>query len=290
MPHEETPTWQGFLDAWDLFRDAMLCAAFAGAVLGFLGVYVVLRRMVFVSAALTQSAGLGVALAFYAAIHLGFEVEPVWGAAGCALLATLALLGDPERVHLTREAVLGVVFAVSGGAAVLVGSRITQEAHDIQAILFGSAVLVRPFDLAAVEGVGGAILLVHLWWFRGLGFASFDPVAARVQELPVRFLQGVVLASIGAMVGVSARALGAMPVFALSTLPAMAALALGARLRTAFAAAALIGAISGFAGYLTAFFFDLPVGAAQTTLAAAFTAAAVLVRGAGTAVGRLAPR
>jgi hypothetical protein len=68
------------------------------------------------------------------------------------------------------------------------------------------------------------------------------------------------------------------------------ALALGARLRTAFAAAALIGAISGFAGYLTAFFFDLPVGAAQTTLAAAFTAAAVLVRGAGTAVGRLAPR
>jgi manganese/iron transport system permease protein len=270
--------WADFVGAWDLFRDAMLCGAIAGTVLGFLGVYVVLRRMVFVSAAVTQSAGLGVALAFYAAIQLDVDIEPIWGAGACALVATLALLGDPERIHLTREAVLGIVFAVTGGAAVLVGSRITQEAHDIQAILFGSAVLVRPFDLTVVAAVGALILLIHVWWFRGLGFASFDPVSARVQRLPVGLLQAVVLVSIGAMVGASARALGAMPVFALSTLPAIAALALGLRLKAAFAVAATIGAVAGFGGYAAAFFLELPVGAAQTTLAAALTALAVLTR------------
>ena len=57
-----SPTWSEFIEGWELFRDPVLSAAIAGAVLGYLSVYIVLRRMVFVSAAVTQSAGLGVAL------------------------------------------------------------------------------------------------------------------------------------------------------------------------------------------------------------------------------------
>ncbi|MBW2524168.1 MAG: metal ABC transporter permease, partial [Deltaproteobacteria bacterium] len=231
----ESPTLADFVAAWELFRDPMICAAAAGLVLGYLSVFVVLRRMVFVSAAVTQSAGLGVALAFYAEIHWAMHIEPIYGAALLALAATLVMLLDPARLHLTRESLLGLVFAATGGAAVLVGDRIAQEAHDIQAILFGTAVLVRPIDLRVIAAAGSVTLLLHLWWFRGLTFASFDPVSARVQGLPVRLLHGVVLVSIGLMVGAAARALGALPVFALSTLPAMAALLLGLRLHAAFA-------------------------------------------------------
>ena len=53
------------------------------------------------------------------------------------------------------------------------------------------------------------MLALHFWWFRGLVFASFDGDAARVQGLPVRFLNAFLLGSVGAMAGVSARALGA---------------------------------------------------------------------------------
>ena len=74
----------GFVAAWDLFRDPVLCAIIAGATLGFLGVYVVLRRMVFVTVAVTQASALGVALAFFADIHLGWAVDPIAGAMSCA--------------------------------------------------------------------------------------------------------------------------------------------------------------------------------------------------------------
>lgn len=285
MP-SESPSLEEFIAAWELFRDPMICALVAGAVLGFLSVYVVLRRMVFVSAAVTQSAGLGVALAFYADIHLGMHLEPIYGAAALALTVTLVLLIDPSRLHLTRESLLGLVFAATGGAAVLVGDRIAQEAHDIQAILFGTAVLVRPIDLQVVLIAGAVTLLVHLAWFRGLSFASFDPVAARVQGLPVGLLQGVVLVSIGLMVGATARALGALPVFALSTLPAMTALLLGLRLRGAFVAAVLLGGASGFGGYGLAFFLELPVGAAQTVTAGLWVVLALAVRLGARAIGR----
>jgi zinc transport system permease protein len=283
----DAPAWSDFVQGWELFRDPILCAAAAGAVLGFLGVYIVLRRMVFVSAGVTQAAGLGVAFSFYAEIHLGIHLEPLVGAAVLALSSTLLLSTDGRRLPLPRESLLGLVFALSGGAAILVGERVFQEAHDIESILFGSAVLVRPLDFTIVLLCGGAVLLVHTIWLRGIAFAAVDPDAARVQGVPVRVLGAALFVSIGLMVGVSSRALGALPVFAFSVMPAAAALALGLRLPWAFAAAAVLGALSGVLGYLVAFFFQFPVGGSQTVVASALLVAALALRAAGKLVMRL---
>jgi zinc transport system permease protein len=269
--------WEQFQASFELFRDPILCALIAGGVLGFLSVYVVLRRMVFVSAATTHAAGLGVALAFFAEIHLGFAIDPTLGAATLSLATTMLLMTDPSRMKLTRESLLGLAFAFAGGAAVLVGDRIAQEAHDIQGILFGTAVLVTPEQLLHVSIVGGLIMVVHVWWYRGLTFASFDRIGAGVQGLPVRLLDAVVMVSIGIMVGVSARALGSLPVFAFSTLSAIAALILDLRLRWTFLIATLAGCISGVGGYLFAFFYDFPVGGSQTVLSSVLVLLAMVV-------------
>lgn len=274
----EPSKWQEFLAGYELFRDPLLCALIAGSVLGFLSVYVVLRRMVFVSAAVAQSAGLGVALAFFAGIHLGFHVEPVLGATALALAATLLLMTEPTKLKLTRESLLGLAYALSGGAAILVGDRIAQEAHDIQGILFGTAVLVTPEQLHTVAIAGAVVMVIHLWWYRGITFASFDRIGAHVQGLPVRLLDGVLMVSIGVMVGVCARALGALPVFAFSTLSAIAALMLELRLPATFLVATLAGAISGVGGYLFAYFYDFPVGGSQTVLAGVLVAVAMAAR------------
>ena len=274
----EATSTPGFFAAWNLFRDPMLCALIAGVVLGFLGVYVVLRRMVFVSVAVTQASGLGVALAFFAEIHLGITFDPIVGAIVFSLLSTVLLSVDPRSFRIPRESLLGFAFALTGGATILVEDRIVQEAHDIHSILFGSAVLVRPMDVAAVAVTGALVLTLHLVAFRGVVFASFDPDAARVQGLPVRLLSAFVLASVGAMAGVSARALGALPVFALGTLPAVAALVIGLELRWAFLAAAVLGGLAGISGYLFAFYFEFPVGGSQTMVASAMLLVAFAVR------------
>ena len=46
-----------FFNNYFLWRDPLIVAAFSGLICGFFGVYVVLKRMVFVSAALTQVSG-----------------------------------------------------------------------------------------------------------------------------------------------------------------------------------------------------------------------------------------
>jgi manganese/iron transport system permease protein len=280
MTAAEAPRWADFVDGWELFREAVQAGAAAGAILGFLSVYIVLRRMVFVSAAVTQAAGLGVALAFFAAIHWGITVDPLFGAMGLSLLTAVLLVADPRRLGISREMMLGAAFAVCGGLAVLVGSRISQEANDIQAILFGTAVVVSREDLVRILWSGLAVLLIQLWTFRGMTFASFDPVAARVQRVPVAVLDVILLVSVGVMVGESARALGALPAFALSTMPGMAAVLISrGPLIVTFAVAALLGAAAAVGGYLLAFFEEFPVGSSQTVVAVGLVVVALVVRG-----------
>jgi zinc transport system permease protein len=283
---DAAPTWDEFWDSWELFREPVYAAGIAGLVLGLLSVYIVLRRMVFVSAAITQGAGFGVAASFYVAVRFGWSIDPVWGATAMSLATAALVAPDPRRLGLSREMVLGLAFALFSGGAVLASARIPDEAHDLQAILFGTAVVVSTEELHRLAISGAAILGVQLWWFRGFAFASFDPLAARVQGLPVRLLDVLLLVSIGVMVGEAARALGALPAFALSVLPGVAAVQLArGPLIVTFAVAAVLGATAGMAGYVAAFLLDLPVGATQTALAGGFVVAATAVRGLGLALG-----
>lgn len=267
------PSFRDFAEGWHIYRDPVLCGGVAGLVLGVLGVFVVLRRAVFVTAAVTQAAGLGVAAAFLIQLRLGLALPPVLAAFAFCLGATsLLALGNVGK--LSRESLVGFAYLATSAFAVLVGDRITQGAHDIAAILFGSAVLVRPEDLGLVAGVGAAVLLCLSLIGRGLIFSGFDPEGARVHGLPVRGLELGLWTLVAAQVAVSARALGALPVFAFAVLPATAALALATRVRTALLAAGALGALSGVLGYLLAFFFELPVGASQAAVAVTFAALA----------------
>ena len=279
MGAEAAPTWAEFVEGLEIFIDPILCGGAAGLVLGYLGVYVVLRRMVFVSAAITHSAGLGVACSFYGQIHLGLGLlaSPVLGAFIFGMGSTLLLAVRPERMGLTKESLIGLTFIFASGAALLVGDRISQESHDIHSIIFGTAVLVSRQDLYTVLGVGAAVLALHLWLRRGLVFASFDPDGARVQGLPVRALDFLLLLSIGLMVSVTTRALGAMPVFAFSVLPAMTALSLTRRLGPALLVASSMGLTAAVLGYVASFFLRFPVGATQTVVATAFAVVAMVL-------------
>ena len=277
--HEEQPTWHDFTSSWDLYRDPVLCGVVAGAVLGMLGVFVVLRRAVFVTAAVSQSAALGVALAFLLGIHLGVTPPPVLCAFGLALAATTLLARRPSSNRLPREAIVGLLYVGASAMAVLVGDRIAQEAEDITAILFGTAVLVRPQDLLAVLAVSGLVAVALGALYRGLVFAGFDPDGARIQGLPVARIELMLWTLVALEVSVTTRAIGALPVFAFSVLPAMAALRISNRLPYAVLFAGLAGALSGGLGYLTAFMLRFPVGAAEACVAAAlFSLAALAAR------------
>lgn len=272
MPADSAPTVHDFFQAWELFRDPALAGALAGGLLGALGVYVVVRRMVFLSAALAQSAGLGVAAAWYAQIHLGISgrwATPTVGAGAASALAAALMTVGQTGLRARRDGVLGGVYLVGAAGTLVIGTKIVQEVQDIESILFGSAVAVAPEDLAMLMWLAGSLGIVHVLGIRGFAQYAIDETGARVRGLPVTLLAVLLMGSLAAAVSLGTRILGALPVFAFTVLPPLAALRVAPNVTSAVAVAAGLGAVAGFAGYLAAFLWKWPVGAAQTLVAAA---------------------
>lgn len=260
---KETLTLDAFWEAWPLLGDSVLAGTIAGAALGLLGVYVVLRRLVFLSAAISQAASLGVAGAFYLQLHLGWsQATPGLVSVLTTLLAVVLVMRtrNPAR----RDATLGVVFLAGAAGTLGLATRITAELADIKTLLFGVAVAVVPEDFTTLCWALLPVVAIHAWWARGFAAASFDPEGARVRGLPVALLEGVLFATLALTISVCTRILGALPTFAFSVLPALAALALAPNVGVALVLATVVGAAVGFTGYAGAFLYELPVPVGQT--------------------------
>src|SRR5260221_7754231 len=93
-----------FWEARFLWQEPMLATVIGAALLGYLGFFVVLRRIAFMSAALSQVSGLGVATAFLVGSYFGVEphgVSDLWFSPAAYALgfacAGAALVSVPAR-------------------------------------------------------------------------------------------------------------------------------------------------------------------------------------------------
>lgn len=274
-----------FADFWagrELWTEPLLAGVLAAVLLSYLGVFVVLKRMVFVSAALSQASGVGVAFAFWLGAIVGIDPHrhgaiPGWldptlfsllFAVGTAVVFSL----HPGHRKLASETVVGLVYIVASALVltILNSPRIAQEAHAVGDILFGNAVVVPRAQIVALAAAGAAALLLHLLFFKELLFTSYDPETASVQgvgllrwEIPLNVAMAVVIS-------VATRAVGALPVFAFTVIPAAAALLLTERLRSTIALALVFGASAAVLGYYASWVEQLPTGASMVCVAALF--------------------
>jgi zinc transport system permease protein len=243
----------------------------AGALLGFLGVYVVLRRTVFVSAALTQVSTLGLVVGLFVEERFHVEAEHAHHQLGMAMgfaAAGALLLGGLRSRRLPAEATVGAAWVAASAAVVLGISRLVHASHDLGGMVFGNAVAVPDDELWMIGAVALLCGALHLAFAKEIAFASFDPETATALGLRVRAWDAVLSLTLGLAIPATARALGALPVFALLTLPASAALLLGLRFRAVFVAAALLGVLAAAGGYLVSWGAETPTGATMVLVAA----------------------
>ena len=263
-----------FIDSYFLWRDPMIVGAVSGAICGFLGVYVVLRRIIFVSAALTQISSFGVALSFYLEGYslgaLASLIHPFILSIALTSLAALFFALKRDYSRISREGVIGFGFLIASGAVVILGDRITKGAHDIANILFGSAVVVDPKDLYIIPAIALIAAIIHFIYFKDFIFVSFDEESARLFKYPARKLNTVLLITIAVTASVSTRALGALPVFAFLALPPLTSLFLTEKLKLVFALSVVMGVLSATLGYFFSFILSIPTGASMAVCASIF--------------------
>jgi zinc transport system permease protein len=264
-------SWRDFLAAREIWEVPLVASVVAGALLGFLGVYVVLRRTVFVSAALTQLSTLGLVLTLIVEERVHIETEHAGEQIAVAMAFSVIgalVLGALRARRLPAEASVGGAWVTASALVVLGTSRLVHAAHDLGGMVFGNAVAVASSELALLAVVAAACTAVHAAFAKEIAFTSFDPETARALGMPVPLWDAVLFLTVGVAIPPAARALGALPVFAFLTLPATAALLLRVGFRPAFALAAAFGVLAAAVGYVLSWIWEIPTGATMVALAA----------------------
>jgi zinc transport system permease protein len=269
-----------FWDARFLWQEPMLATLIGAALLGYLGFFVVLRRIAFMSAALSQVSGLGVAVAFWAGSFVGIsphEPTPLWlhpltWAFAFAALGAVAMSLPARSRRVTPESVVAAAYLAASAFVLVVLSspRIAQEAHEVGALLFGNAVAVKRSDLIELGVAAVVTLVLHVLFFKELLFSSFDADSARVSGVPVRTMDLILNLTLAMSVAVATRALGALPVFSFVVLPAGAAMLFSERLKVVIALSIAIAVTCGTLGYYLSWTLSLPTGSVMVSLAVAF--------------------
>lgn len=220
-----------------------------------LGAYVVLRRMAFVSTALTHSILPGVVLASL----LG--LSPYLGAMTAALLTALGAAWLAARPETSEDSAIGIMLSVMFAA----GIALMQVAHawrDFSGLLFGSVVGVGPIDLQVIAVTTSVVLVCLIALHKELELASCDEAYADLIGARPGLLRTVLLVLIALAAVACVRLVGALLTTALFVIPAAMGLYLGRNLKEVMLwsiGGALLGGISGL--YLSYYIQNLPTGA-----------------------------
>jgi zinc/manganese transport system permease protein len=244
-----------------LWAPLLMCFVLAGIHV-YLGIHVIARGIVFVDIALAQIAALGATAAFFA----GYDLDS-WASYAAALGATVlgalvfALTRGDER-HFSQEAVIGVVYAVSAAAAVLLVDRAPHGAEHLRTMLVGNILTVSGAEVAKVAALYAAIGALHWACRRPFFRISFDPAWAARRRGDVRRWDFLFYATFGVVVTSSVRIAGVLLVFSYLIVPALAAAALARRVSRRLLIGWIFAAVVSIAGIGASAALDLPTGAA----------------------------
>lgn len=276
-------------DFWALFGVSVGAALLAAAVCGLLGFFVVLRRVAFVSAALGQVSGLGVASGFLLGTLFGLDphqptpvwLDPVVIAIVLSAIVAMALAYVTRVQRTSAESTVAFAYMSASALAILVlaSPAVVQEAHEVTDLLFGNTVAVRKEHLEELAVVAALVIGSQLFLFKDMLFVSFDREMARTLGLPVTRLDLLLHLSIGVTVTVCTRALGALPVFGFLVLPAGAALLISESVGVVVALSIGGSVLAAALGFYLSVRNEWPTGPLMVVVAACYWPLAALVHG-----------
>lgn len=275
-------------------QDALVAALVVGLVCSYLGVFVVLKRIVFVGAALSEMASLGAALAFTAPavwifntlihaipiLHPLDHFRPLVFALATMLVSVVFFSQNLLGRRVPREALIGTAFAGAIGLTLLVLSKVQNQGQHELDMLRGNIIGVPQQEIVELVITAAVIGLIQGLFFKEFVLVAFDPEVARTLGYRASRWELLWYLTLGVMIAVSIHVAGTVLVFAFLVMPAVSALMLSRRLGVVLLLAVLFGVIATLTGVLLSVSpLDIPTSYAIVGVLTAIFAASWLLKG-----------
>jgi len=248
---------------YEFFRNGFFAAVIVGALCGFIGVYVVLRRMSYIGHGLSHAIFGGAVLSYV--LNLNFFI----GAGIWTLLASFLIHAISHRRWVGADAAIGVVTTSSFALGVAIISTRRQFTRNIEAALFGNILGITGNDLAIIGAIALLVFIVLIFIRRQLLFATFDPEVASAYGVATGKTDLLFVVLLAITVLAATQILGVTLVAAAIVIPPVIARYLTQKFQTLLIVSPLIGAFCGAAGMFLSFYFDISSAATIVLTSAA---------------------
>jgi zinc/manganese transport system permease protein len=235
-------------------RYAVFASVLAGGISAYLGVYVLLRRIVFVGIALAQIATLGVAVGHLLGLH---QAEAAFG---MSLVGVTFFAFQRDRGHIPRESAIGVAYAAASALTILCVSRNPLGEMDVLSLIFGNVLGVTDAQLYMLGVLAAVVVALHVLFHKELLFTAFDPDMAETMGYRVQWWEFFFYLVLGVVFSLSVSVAGVLVIFSYLVIPATAALVLDVGMNASFVVAVLVAVVAGAGGVFLSYQYDLPTG------------------------------
>ncbi|NWJ50079.1 MAG: metal ABC transporter permease [Bacteroidetes bacterium] len=240
---------------YQFFYNAFLSALLASIACGFIGTYIVARRIVFISGGITHSSFGGIGISYY----LGFN--PVLGAAVFSILSALGIEYISKKTEVREDSAIGILWSMGMALGIIFIFLTPGYSPNLMTYLFGSILTVNTTDLLLMGLNTLVIVVFFLIFYRIILYISFDEEFARAHKVPVMLFNNILLIMVALTIVLSIRVVGIILVISFLTLPQTTANIFTKDFKKMIGFSVLFGCLGSFSGLIISYYANIPSGA-----------------------------
>ena len=240
---------------YEFIRNAIAAGILASVACGIIGVYVVVKRIVFISGGIAHASFGGVGLGYYLGIN------PILGVLPFSIASALSMGLVSKRSRLPEDTAIGILWALGMSIGIILVSLTPGYAPDLMTYLFGNILTVPFSDIVLMLILDAVILVVVYSFYKEFLALCFDEEFATVRGVAAERLYLVLLCLIALTVVVLIRVVGVILVIALLTIPAAMSRQFTSNLKKMMVLSITFGAVFSSGGIWLSYMFDVPSGA-----------------------------
>jgi ABC-type Mn2+/Zn2+ transport system permease subunit len=270
-----------------LLRNSIYTSVLVGFACPLVGVFLVVRRLVFMGVALPQISSTGVAVALSLPLWLGFKLTEhssqsahmlaFAGSISFSLAAILVLAFLERRGRGQPEGRLGTAYVVASALSILLLAKNPYGEIGWLDMLKGEVITISNFDLTLTAATLALVVATLGLFHKELLLVSFDRETAIILRKNVVFWDVLLYVLIGLTVSMAVLSVGPLIAFGFLLIPPLTAHLFARNMHQFTVMASLIGGVIAFLGFCIAYTWDLPVGPTDVVLLGALYAAGWLV-------------
>jgi len=238
----------------------LVCVAMVG-ILGYLGIHVLKREIIFIDIALAQIAAVGsivAAVIFHAREQSLLTYVCAFGLT--LIAAVFYSLARKKVIRIPLEAVIGISYAISAALALFIVAKLAEGHAHVEHMLAGSILWA---------GWQNALLCVVVFSTVGFLFYIFrkpfmkissDYEGAVIEGMRVVWWDLLFYALFGIVITVAVRIAGVLVVFSFLIIPATISVLFSARFGVRLAIAWIFGIVMSIMGLVFSYYFDFSIG------------------------------